>query len=89
MHRKTRNLAARSPLMRKGGVHRTTKSTHRAAARIDLDEAYAEWREERRQESTPPGRQRKNGDTPKGGRRFFSSPRSSAATSGLEYQTRV
>jgi hypothetical protein len=71
MKRKTRNLAARSPLMRKGGVHQTSKSPRRTAGRVDLDEAYDEWLEERRLEATPRGQRKDDGGTPQGGRRFF------------------
>lgn len=71
MKRKTRNLAARSPLMRKGGVHETAKSTQRTAGRIDLDDAYEEWLEERRLEATPSGQYDENGGTPKGGPPLF------------------
>lgn len=71
MKRKTRNLAARSPLMRKGGVHQTSKSTRRTAGRVDLDDAYEEWLEERRLESTPSGHSDEKGGSPQGGRHFL------------------
>lgn len=40
---KPRNYIARSPLMRKGGVHSESKSGQRAQSRHELDAAIDEW----------------------------------------------
>lgn len=41
-----RNLAARSPLMRKGGVHLKSRSSKRHLLEDQLDDALEEWLEE-------------------------------------------
>ena len=44
-----RNLAARSPLLRKGGAHQATPSGTRQRVRAHLAAAVEEWEEEREQ----------------------------------------
>jgi len=41
-----RDWVARSPLMRKGGVHVESKTGKRMRTRLDLDDALCEWYEE-------------------------------------------
>ena len=47
-----RNLAARSPLMRKGGVHRRSVSAERRELGCDLDVELLAWELEREEEDT-------------------------------------
>ncbi len=51
-----RNLAARSPLLRKGGAHQATPSGTRQRVRACLAAAVEEWEEEREQERTAPAK---------------------------------
>ncbi|VAW88707.1 hypothetical protein MNBD_GAMMA16-105 [hydrothermal vent metagenome] len=42
---KTRNPVARSPLLRKGGVHVKSKTGRRVKSRLSVEDAIDEWYE--------------------------------------------
>jgi hypothetical protein len=44
---KLRNHVARSPLLRKGGVHLKSKSNQRAHVKYDIKKAITEWKTNR------------------------------------------
>ena len=45
-----RNPIARSPLLRKGGVHKKSKTGQRVRARLTTRDAMDEWQEENQEE---------------------------------------
>lgn len=54
-HQTIRNTVARSPLLRKGGVHQKARSAERQRQRLQVEDAVDEWLEEQdsRREKPP------------------------------------
>ena len=44
---KRRNKVALSPLLKKGGAHKKTKSSHRFRDKLDLKKSLFEWKEDK------------------------------------------
>jgi hypothetical protein len=58
---KPRNPVARSPLLRKGGVHEKSRSSERSDTKRELEDKAADWEEEKKSpdekspDEKPPG----------------------------------